>query len=203
MNEQIAYAREAIDLLENSNFDELRGFPAMRGDARFDATLEIAKAICAGADLDMLAAFPQDYVYKRQSLLHLLATTRPMPGETELFADIERAVELLVIPGADGACRFDLEQTDGIFGYTALHYVVAMDNPRLFQILLWAGASLTTKSDIAQATDEAPSRNAIEMAREGKRDDILHIIEAWQARGAIDRVLQAAGTRKRAEEASP
>jgi hypothetical protein len=189
-------ATTIIQMLQKHRFDLTRRTPA-EADEHSTQARQIASRICQGVDLDALAAFPQDFIYKKQSLLHLLAWTRPALYVSDAYAVVEDAIEILTRPNPlTGTCRFDLEQVDGVWGYTPLHYAAAFGSARVFQILLEAGASLDAVTTGGMYPSMLAHRTPLGIAQAEGRNSIIQVIEAWQASRKIQGVLAHAGVKQ-------
>lgn len=180
----------ALDILRKNEFDKSRPHPA-EIDNHSVQTMFVAELICAGADLDVLAVFTQDFIYKKQSLLHLMAWAQPKFYANGNYALIERAAELLTAPGSTGTRRFDLDQIDGVWGFTPLHYAARFGSPRMVETLLEAGASLEVVSTGGMYPSMLPARTPLQVAQAEGPSENVQAMRAWQANKAIKGVLTA------------
>lgn len=185
-------ALEVIDTIGRFRFEKLRPIPMTSGNLS-GAAVDVAESIVIGADLDVLSKFPQDYIFKGQSVLHMLATVQPQSYDSRNYELIEEAVRLLVEPApTTGLPRFDLEQADGVHGFTPLHYASCYGSPRMVETLLSAGA----RADALVGSDAEHSTFAgcspVDLALRHNRKDIAQMIHAHVAGKAIEGIVRSA-----------
>lgn len=187
-------AKDVEKILRKQRFDHARspvrdGFP--------EATVEIAKLVCAGATVSHMATFTNDYrrimfgrhfIHQDQTLLHLFAGTYPTAVTPADYDTVVDAVRKLTAPNAyTGTTDFDLDHRDDVKGDTPLHLAAKHGSSLMCQVLLEAGANPNILS--AGGYNRPPPATPLALALEAGREDIAQVIQSWLAKQAIGAIL--------------